>query len=76
MSPNALKCLGAAIMAAGVLHGCSGMGAANRGASPPARLNDSAWTMASLPGRSPLPPARVTLQFQGDRATGSDGCNH
>jgi len=75
MSPSALKCLGAAVMAAGVLHGCSGMDTANRGASPPPRLNVSAWTLASLPGSSPLPAAAVTLLFEGDRATGSDGCN-
>ena len=76
MNLHALEFLGAAIMAAGLLQGCSGIGTANPGASPPPRLNDSAWTLASLPGTSPLPTAQVTVQFEGGRATGSDGCNH
>jgi len=76
MNLNTLEFLGAVIMAAGLLQGCSGIGTASGGASPPPRLNDSAWTLDSLPGTSTLPAAQVTLRFEGGRATGSDGCNH
>jgi len=38
-------------------------------------LDGTAWVLASLPGRALLGGATVTLQFEGGRASGSDGCN-
>ena len=75
MTPTAFKFLGAAILVAAVLQGCSPMQTASQGASPPPSLNDTAWTLASLPGTTLLPAPQATLQFEGGRAAGSDGCN-
>jgi heat shock protein HslJ len=75
MTPTAFKILGAALLAAAALQGCSPMRATSQGASQPLTLNDTAWTLASLPGATLLPGPQATLQFAGGRATGSDGCN-
>jgi len=75
MIPTAFKFLGAAILVAAVLQGCSPMKTASGGANPPPSLDDTAWTLASLPGTTLLPAPQATLQFEGGRATGSDGCN-
>jgi len=67
--------LGAIVLAAMFLAGCSGIDTATRDASPAPGLTDSAWILAVLPGTT-LPPApQATLRFEGDRATGGDGCN-
>ena len=43
---------------------------------PAARLEGSAWILASLPAQSLTAAApRPTLRFDGPRVTGSDGCN-
>jgi heat shock protein HslJ len=65
----------AVVLAAAFLLGCSSKGNHTQGASPPPGLNDSAWILASLPGTPLLPAAQPTLRFEGDRATGGDGCN-
>jgi len=75
MTPTAFKFLGAAVLVAAVLQGCSPMKTASGGANPPPSLDDTAWTLASLPGTTLLPAPQATLQFEGGRATGSDGCN-
>jgi heat shock protein HslJ len=66
---------GTVVLAAAALLGCSSTGLPTQGASPPPSLNDSAWILASSPGTPLLPAAQPTLRFEGDRATGSDGCN-
>jgi len=38
-------------------------------------LNGTSWVLASLPGRTPVANAPVTLRFADGRATGADGCN-
>lgn len=69
------KCIGAAILVAATLTGCSTMSPQNTSSAPVSGLNDTAWTLASLPG-AVLPPApRPTLSFEDGRAAGSDGCN-
>ncbi len=75
MTSTIFKYLGVALLAAATLQGCSPMKPPNTPVNPPPSLNDTAWTLSSLPG-TPLPPApRPTLQFEGGRAAGSDGCN-
>lgn len=80
-------CLLAAALAAA---GCGAMsaptaaapkGAGGPGAAPsPApstahALDGTAWTLASLAGRPVPPEASATLRFEGERVSGSDGCN-
>lgn len=60
-----------ALAAVGLLAGC---GAMTRAAEAPS-LDGTAWVLAGLPGRSLVPGSAVTLQFAGDRLSGSDGCN-
>jgi heat shock protein HslJ len=43
-------------------------------ASPPG-LDGTAWMLASLAGRPVPAGAGATLRFEGDRVSGSDGCN-
>ena len=38
-------------------------------------LEGTSWVLSSLPGRPPAGGQPATLQFQGGRASGSDGCN-
>lgn len=38
-------------------------------------LEGTAWVLAELSGRAQLPGGRITLRFEGGRASGSDGCN-
>ncbi len=39
-------------------------------------LEGTSWTLATLDGRAPLAGSNVTLGFERDRISGSDGCNH
>lgn len=59
------------------LTGCTALSRAEpalpAGAAP--TLDGTAWTLAALPGATLVPGASVTLQFEGGRVTGSDGCN-
>ena len=73
--PHASTALGAVILAAAALLGCSGIEPSTPPASPAPHLTDSAWVLAGLPGTTQLPAAPATLRFEGDRATGGDGCN-
>jgi heat shock protein HslJ len=69
------KGIGVAVLVAATLQGCSPMNPPKPPTSPPPALDDTAWTLASLPGTA-LPAApRPTLQFENGRAAGSDGCN-
>jgi len=43
-------------------------------ASLPA-LDGTAWTLAALPARALLAERPATLRFEGDRVSGTDGCN-
>lgn len=43
--------------------------------SEPAALNDTAWTLSALPGRTLVPASHVTLEFANGTVQGSDGCN-
>lgn len=38
-------------------------------------IRESAWVLSSLPARNLVPGTSVTLRFEGDRVTGTDGCN-
>jgi len=38
-------------------------------------LDGTAWVLSSLPGRTLVPGGHATLRFEGDRASGTDGCN-
>jgi heat shock protein HslJ len=67
---SAARVLAAAALAAG-LAACTGMNA-GADAGP---LAGSAWILAGLPGRAPVPGATVTLAFDATTATGTDGCN-
>ncbi len=53
------------------LAGCASMNTATESPS----LDGSAWVLASLPGRSPVPGATPTARFEAGRVAGSDGCN-
>jgi heat shock protein HslJ len=55
-----------------LLAGCDAM--ATRPATA-AVLDGTAWLLAELPGQALVGEGKVTLQFTGDRASGSDGCN-
>ncbi|MCU0921814.1 MAG: META domain-containing protein [Burkholderiaceae bacterium] len=66
---------GVVILAAAVLVGCSSIDTASQDASPPPGLTDSDWILAALPGTPLLPAPQATLRFEGDRASGGDGCN-
>jgi heat shock protein HslJ len=59
---------GAAALA--LLGACSTMTTA----APPS-LDGTAWMLESLPGRTLVDGPRPTLAFEGDRVSGSDGCN-
>jgi heat shock protein HslJ len=69
------KRFGTAVLVAVVLQGCSPMNTRNSSATSMQGLDDTAWTLASLPGTALPPTARPTLQFEDGRAAGSDGCN-
>ncbi|MRS02697.1 META domain-containing protein [bacterium] len=43
--------------------------------STQASLVDTKWQLTSLAGKSPLPDAKITLNFSKDAIGGSDGCN-
>lgn len=62
---------GIAMMAAGLLAGCAGL----RAAVDPPRLDGTAWALSALDERPPLAGTSATLRFDGDRVSGSDGCN-
>jgi heat shock protein HslJ len=75
MTSTTFKFLGAAVLAAAILQACAPMNTPNPPAITPPSLNDTAWTLASLPGAALPPTPRPTLQFEDGRAAGSDGCN-
>jgi heat shock protein HslJ len=75
MTSKTFKLLGAAVLVAAALQACAPMNTPNPPANPPSSLNDTAWTLASLPGMALPPGPRPTLQFEDGRAAGSDGCN-
>lgn len=46
--------------------------------TPPSQASDldgTGWVLESLAGGTPVPGSQITLQFEGDRATGFAGCN-
>lgn len=61
----------AGIALAGLLPACAAVPPA---AEPPS-LDNTAWVLSALPGRTLVPGATVTLRFEAGRASGSDGCN-
>ena len=67
---RAARVLAATGLAAG-LAACAGM---NAGADT-GPLAGSAWVLAELPGRAPVPGTTVTLAFDATAAAGTDGCN-
>lgn len=75
MTSTIFSFLGAAVLVAAALPACIPMNTTNPPASTPPSLNDTAWTLASLPGTVLPPTPRPTLQFEDGRAAGSDGCN-
>ena len=68
MHPNAQALHG--LLLAALLTGCTTMNPPDR---PP--LEGTSWVLVSLPGRSMVPDPPATLQFEGGRVSGSDGCN-
>ena len=59
------------VSSAVALAGC----ASTNTTSEPRSLDGTAWVLASLPGRSPVPGVTPTAQFESGRVAGSDGCN-
>ena len=59
------------VSSAVVLAGCT----STNTAPEPRSLDGSAWVLASLPGRSPVPGVTPTAQFESGNVAGSDGCN-
>jgi heat shock protein HslJ len=57
-----------------VALGIAGCAARNTATESPS-LDGSAWVLASLPGRSPVPDVTPTARFEAGRVAGSDGCN-
>src|SRR5512141_2614124 len=49
--------------------------AASAGAMDTGPLDGTAWVLTGLEGRAVAGSPAATLQFDGDRVTGSDGCN-
>jgi heat shock protein HslJ len=66
-----LDLIAAAFVLALMLAGCGAM-ASSGGATD---LNETAWTLATLPGYSPLTGRPVTMRFENGRVHGTDGCN-
>ena len=52
----------------------AGTGTVTRAADA-SSLDGTAWVLTGLPGRTLVPNSSVTLQFEGGRLAGSDGCN-
>ncbi len=52
-----------------VLAGCAGAG------KPSAALEGTAWALETIHGQSALANTSVTLVFERERLSGSDGCN-
>jgi heat shock protein HslJ len=67
---RAARVLAAVGLAAG-LAACAGMNAG----TDTGPLAGSAWILAELPGRTPVPGTTVTLAFDATTAAGTDGCN-
>jgi len=72
LTSTAYRLLGAALLAAAVLPGCSSMSPQRDAATT---LDNTAWTLSSLRGMRLVTGQHATLQFAHGRATGSDGCN-
>jgi heat shock protein HslJ len=53
----------------------TGCGTSPRAEAAVPQLDGTAWVLHELPGRTLLPQTAATLQFEGDRLSGSDGCN-
>src|SRR5512140_2797936 len=61
-----------AVFVAALLGGCT------TGMTPSTRLpslEGTSWVLTTLTGHAVVAGAKPTLQFAGDRVTGSDGCN-
>jgi heat shock protein HslJ len=54
-----------------LLAGCASV----QNAADVPSLDGTAWVLSDLPGRTLPPEAPATVQFQGGKAAGSDGCN-
>jgi heat shock protein HslJ len=69
--------LRAPLIATGVaLASLLSVACASMTSSPDApNLDGTAWVLSSLPGRTLVDGATATLQFEGGRASGTDGCN-
>lgn len=70
MQPRIRVILGTLVLATS-LAACGSMPSAAERPS----LDGTSWILAGLPGRTLVPGSSVTLQFAGDRLSGSDGCN-
>ena len=68
--PRTLAALAGLLLAA-LLTACTTM--ATTPEAPP--LEGTAWVLSSLPGRTLLASEPATLNFEGGRVQGSDGCN-
>jgi heat shock protein HslJ len=55
--------------------GAKGAAATRPAPTAPTGLDGTAWTLASLAGRPIAAGGDATLRFEGDRVSGSDGCN-
>ena len=58
-----------------VLAGCFLAGSTVIAGAQTPGVGASAWILSSLPVRSLVAGVSITLRFEGDRVTGSDGCN-
>jgi len=61
----------ASLAAAGLLTAC----ASTQDAAELPSLDGTAWILAALPGRTLVEKTGATLHFEGDRVSGTDGCN-
>jgi heat shock protein HslJ len=75
MTSTTFNLLGAAVLVAAALQACTPMNTPNPPVATPPSLNDTAWTLTTLPGTALPQAARPTLRFEDGRAAGSDGCN-
>ncbi|MCA3180002.1 MAG: META domain-containing protein [Burkholderiaceae bacterium] len=78
--PLAACLLAACLLAATLAAGCATKPASSGAVAPPPPaapppFEGTAWTLASLEGRPVPSGSDATLRFEGERVSGSDGCN-
>lgn len=80
MTSSRPHALAACLLAAALAAGCAAKPAPSGAAAPPSppappTFEGTAWTLASLESRPVPSGSGATLRFEGERVSGSDGCN-